>query len=204
MEQREPADERTRAHHEAGHAVAAYRLGVGIVRIHVVLSEERQGSVEYEPFDWQQPLGAARWREMLHRAVIYLAGREGEAAISDDHPHRVVDIVDGYWDLTQANYAEAWRYFAAGDFKGAADTWVGGVSQERMWAPLHLRRQVQQFDPNRLFRCVRKRAFALFTIEGNRRAVRALADALLCEKTLIGTQATKIIEDALGYGTGRS
>lgn len=197
MQKGQLVDERVRAHHEAGHAVAAYRFGVPMVNIHIISSDERQGGVEYVPFDWTQPPCAAIWREMLHRAVIRLAGLEGQAATLEERPRRVVDMPDSYWDNTKENYDEARIHGAAGDFVDAAQDWVRYV-----WAQ---RKQVQRYliAPDILFRCVRKRAFALFILEENRDAVRVLAGALLHEKTLTGLRAVKIIENALAQSRGK-
>ncbi len=178
------------AHHEAGHCVAAYRLGIPFVYVTTKAQEGvRDGGVYFGP--WPLDLGKnaaperhdAAFRHWWGHAIVCLAGPEAERATVSE------------WPTPPNKTHETWGYDAP-----RLHGWYGDFCTARY--EILKRMYGAEFAENRGLSCivgddfmrVRTEAEALVTDPRNFAAVRSVAAALIAQATLSHKEVVAVIE----------
>lgn len=175
VDERAPEFVRAVALHEAGHAVAAYRLGIPVERVSI------------------EPRGpAAGWTELVRIAAVPTRARI-EAEIIEILGGRAADIVLGSGPhagashdlrLATAHVVALHATHGLGDsllYRGEAGAAAGLIAADADLA------RCLEHDLQRLMRA------SLRLITRNRRAVLALADCLIRRRVLTGTEVAALV-----------
>jgi uncharacterized protein YjbI with pentapeptide repeats len=164
------------AYHEAGHAIAAHVLGIRFTAVTIVPSERYQGCLKIEPSGWKnwvRPGGCdGLTREQAERQIlIYLAGSAAERLVNPEKG-------GGSWvDDLEAS-------FLVHEILGESVAWRSR-SVQRAW-----KQAIASYLD--YMRCLAEEL-----IHSHRRAVRALAKALLTDQEIDAARVGEIITAAV-------
>lgn len=149
------------SYHEAGHAVAAIRWGVGVQSISVLSRDDSRGRVTVTP-SWRRPPGDLRREQVDALVVMCYAGGFSEARYTgrysswntgpDRRDAQSLALSHGYSPLATRRYL-SWLRTLAKDFIASDRSWaeVGAVAEALVSRGRLSGNEVKQLLAERLF-----------------------------------------------------